>query len=203
MSEPIGRGTRAAVLVISFRASITQRSSAIPEQGPCVCAQHGYGNAASTALHQAVGSPRLVPSVCSRSPCLLRLQWGVMGPRHPGRGCLRSLSKMKGLALFAAYPTRLNICSCNLEAANQRWLWVMLLEVKHRLAGVEKLLETIQIQASFMFRVWLGHAHCAGRGHSQLHSSPDNLGAQRGTESSCSVAWLHAAALVNSKSKYW
>lgn len=30
-----------------------------------MCAQHGYGNAASTALHQAVGSPRLVPCVCS------------------------------------------------------------------------------------------------------------------------------------------
>lgn len=50
------RGTHTAVLEIGFRASITQRSSAIPEEGLCVCAQHGYGTAASSVLPPAAGS---------------------------------------------------------------------------------------------------------------------------------------------------
>lgn len=57
---------------------------------------------------------------------------------------------MKDLALFAIYFTRLSSCGCNLETEIQRWFWMLL--PKPRLVGIEKLLDKIQIQTSFMFR---------------------------------------------------
>lgn len=67
---------------------------------------------------------------------------------------------MKDLALFAIYLTRLSSCGCNLGTEIQRWFWMMLLELKPGLVGIEKLLgEKKSNFLSVMFRGSVGHAH--------------------------------------------